>query len=530
MSLVATRLQNWRIENPELDRNMARPLEYGALDFFIEQTDAPNSIISPYLRNRAFASMGNTVQVPVINYDGDVTVSNTRSCVISDDENTSALYTVVWTTYSVGFTMVPTLYMNNEIDYQHDFERKMEKICRALATTLDSAAITALEAAKTQVLKDPLQYSFSSNTIAVPTQMATEILGDLNPMMRANAYPQMIHLVGNAGVDSLIRKLAQHGVYNDVNKRMEYDNKIIHYTNNVLNAEGKNGTAFAVVDGNVGVLTRVDRASLKRDNVNFHQWDVVRLPYIDLPVGSHYYTEVGDQSGIAGAASADMVCDGKEFFSFSVDVAYIVAYNSAPETVANPIIKVAIDAPEQNQPYGTPVYITNADQIGDGGNDGSIELDTKVASLNVNATKQLVASVKPSGTAVTYSSSDTDVAEVSATGLITAKAAGTAIITAEIYVGGATYTDECVVVVSAVPTITLDKDTLSLTAAGATGSLEATTTPEAYAVEWDSSDDAVATVEGGVVTPLTAGTATITAKITVGGVEYSDTCEVTVSA
>ena len=113
MSLVATRLQNWRINNPELDRNMTRPSEYGALDFFIQQTDAPNSIISNELRERAFASIGNVVQVPVINYDGDVTVSNTRSCTIADDENTSALYTVTWTTYSVGFTMVPTLYMNN---------------------------------------------------------------------------------------------------------------------------------------------------------------------------------------------------------------------------------------------------------------------------------------------------------------------------------------------------------------------------------------------------------------------------------
>jgi hypothetical protein len=41
--------------------------------------------------------------------------------------------------------------MNNEIDYQQDFQRKMEKICRALATTLDNGAIAALEAAKTQV-------------------------------------------------------------------------------------------------------------------------------------------------------------------------------------------------------------------------------------------------------------------------------------------------------------------------------------------------------------------------------------------
>ena len=360
MSLVATRLQNWRIENPELDRNMTRPREYGALDFFIEQTDAPNSIISPNLRDRAFASIGNDVQVPVINYDGDVTVSNSRSCSISDDENTSALYTVTWVTYSVGFTMVPTLYMNNEITYQHDFNRKMEKVCRALANALDSAAVAALEAAKTQVYKDSLQYTVTSNVVQVPTQMATEILGDVNPMMRANCYPNLVHVIGNAGVDSLIRKLAQHGIYNDVNKRMEYDNKVIHYTNNVQNASQKIGTFFAVEDGNVGVLTRVDREALRRASANFHEWDVVRLPYIDLPVGSHYYTAVGDQSSIAGDASADMVCNVKEYFGFSVDVAFVVAYNSAPSTVANPIIKAAIAAPAANTPIAMPVYVTNA--------------------------------------------------------------------------------------------------------------------------------------------------------------------------
>lgn len=360
MSLVATRLQNWRIENPELDRNMARPLEYGALDFFIEQTDAPNSIINPNLRNRAFASIGNTVQVPVINYDGDVTVSNTRSCVVADDENTSALYTVVWKTFSVGFTMVPTLYMNNEIDYQHDFQRKMEKICRALATALDTDAIAALSAAKTQVYKDKLQYDVQSNVIQVPTQMATEILGDLNPMMRANAYPQMLHLIGNAGVDSLIRKLAQHGVYNDVNKRMEYDNKVLHYTTQLTNEANKIGTLYAVADGNVGILTRVDREALRRARSNFHEWDVVRLPFIDLPVGSHYYTAVGDQSSIAGDASADMVCNVKEYFGFSVDVAFIVAYNSDASNVANPIMKAEIAAPETNTPLAMPVYVANA--------------------------------------------------------------------------------------------------------------------------------------------------------------------------
>ena len=458
MSLIATRLQNWRIENPELDKNMFRPCEYGALDFFIEQTDAPNSIISQNLKDRAFASIGNTVQVPVLNYDSEVAVSNERSCVISDDENTSALYTVVWKTYQVGFTMVPALYMNNEISYDHDFNRKMEKICRALATALDSDAIAALEASKTQVFKDLLQYQQSANVINVPKQMATEILGDINPIMRANCYPETVHIIGNAGVDSLIRKLAEHGIYNDVNKRMEYDNKIIHYTNNVLNGVGKNGTFFAVADGNVGVLTRVDREALRGTRANFHEWGVVTLPYIDLPVGSHYYTAVGDQSGIAGDASADMVCKVKEYFGFSVDVAFIVAYNSDVENVANPIVKAQIEAPATNQPYATPVYITNAEDFGGGGDSPEPEPEPVV------------------------------------------------------------------------PTITFDKDTLALTVGGADGEIAATTTPNEFVVHWVSSDEAVATVEGGVVTAVGAGTATITGTITVDGEDYTDTCEVTVTA
>ena len=339
---------------------MTRPCEYGALDFFVEQTNAPTSILNQNLKDRAFQSIGNTVQIPVINYDGDVTVGNVRSCVIADDENTSALYTVVWSTLSVGFTMVPSAYMNNEISYEHDFMRKMEKISRALADALDKQAVAALEAGKTQVLKDDLNYTFRGNAVEVPTQMATEILGDINPMMRANCFPEMVHIVGNAGVDSLVRKLAQHGLYNDVNKRMEYDNKVLHFTNNVVNEAGKNGTFYAVADGNVGVLTRVDREALRRTRANFHEWDVVRLPYIDLPVGSHYYTAVGDQSQIAGAATADLTCAVKEYFGFSLDVAFLVAYNSNPATVANPIIKAEIAAAAANTPIGMPVYVTNA--------------------------------------------------------------------------------------------------------------------------------------------------------------------------
>lgn len=78
------------------------------------------------------------------------------------------------------------------------------------------------------------------------------------------------------------------------------------------------------------------------------------------------------------------------------------------------------------------------------------------------------------------------------------------------------------------PSVTLDKETLTLTAGGATGSLTATTVPAGETVTWTSSDSLVASVAAGVVTPEAQGTATITATITVDGQNYTDTCAVTV--
>lgn len=78
--------------------------------------------------------------------------------------------------------------------------------------------------------------------------------------------------------------------------------------------------------------------------------------------------------------------------------------------------------------------------------------------------------------------------------------------------------------------IALDQDALALDAGGETAKLIATTVPFGSAVTWTSSDNAVAAVNDGVVIPLAAGSATITASITVGGTSYTDTCAVTVSA
>ena len=63
-----------------------------------------------------------------------------------------------------------------------------------------------------------------------------------------------------------------------------------------------------------------------------------------------------------------------------------------------------------------------------------------------------------------------------------------------------------------------------------TVTLTAQTYPVGQTVTWTSSNDEIASVSGGVVTCESAGQAIITAAITVGGVTYTDTCTVVVTA
>ena len=79
------------------------------------------------------------------------------------------------------------------------------------------------------------------------------------------------------------------------------------------------------------------------------------------------------------------------------------------------------------------------------------------------------------------------------------------------------------------PSISLNKETTTLTVGGDGETLVATVVPSDAVVDWDSSDDKVATVEGGVLAAVAVGEATITAKITVKGIEYTATCGVTVT-
>lgn len=357
MSLVLTRIQNIRA-NSNLDKFEYRPSRYGALNAFMVQSEDPTGILTEELKQKARTSIGNTLETPVIDYDADITIGSTRTLTIADSENTSRMVQITFATYAWGFTIAPAMYMNNEIGIQKDFETKMMKYIYAFAKKLDEAALAALAANKTQILKNPLLYGWSSNAINAKWTERENVFGDLEVMMGANDFYGQLHIVGDPGVESIMRKLQQHGLYNDVNKQNEFGTKVVHLTNNIAAAGGKYAQGYAVNAGSLGMLTRFERDCLLGTvSGDGHEWGIATLPLLNMPVGTYFYDSVGDYNAIAGAATADMTRTRKEHYGFAVDVAFLTAHNSAPSTLASPIL--AFNVSSEDAVYAKPVVVMN---------------------------------------------------------------------------------------------------------------------------------------------------------------------------
>lgn len=355
MSLVETRIQNI-LAGANLDKYEYRASRYGALNAFQKQTNDALGILSPEMREKARASIGSNLQAVVIEEDQSISIGNQRTLTISDSENTSHFVTITFATYAWGFTVVPSLFMNNEVDIQTDFNKKMIKYLYKFAATLDGVALAKLAAEKTQVIKDSLLYDKTGNAINAMWTERENLLGDLNVIMEANDYYGNLDIVGDPGLESIVNKLRQLGQYNDINKTNEFADKSFFFTNGMTKDENTYAQGYAINEGSLGMLTRFERECVLGTQARTgHEWDIVTLPFLNIPCGTYYYESVGDYHTIAGAASADMDRVKKEHYGFAVDIAFVTNYNSDKTTKAQPIL--AFNISNQNAVYGKPVQI-----------------------------------------------------------------------------------------------------------------------------------------------------------------------------
>lgn len=163
----------------------------------------------------------------------------------------------------------------------------------------------------------------------------------------------------------------------------------------------------------------------------------------------------------------------------------------------------------------------------------SVSLNSTVLSVKQGKTATLSASVYPNNATnkyVSWSSSNTNVATISSSGVINAVNQGSTTITVTTNDGHKTATCEVTVTEpTRVTSVSLDKTSLSLKV-DKTSSLTANVFPsDAYdkSVSWSSSNTNVATVsDNGEITANAVGTTTVTATTTDGG--FTANCSVTV--
>jgi hypothetical protein len=345
MSLVLTLMQPLRQKySPNgIDKFNMKRSRYGALDFHQRQSTGTQSLVSDELRASIKKSMGNTIQIPVLDTD-NVVITNTRSCTVQDSENTSRLITLSFVTYSFGFTMTPAQHFNNQISYQQDFDRKMEKYLIKFADTLDVASVNNLNLNRNINWTPDIAayYPQVGNALQVTAAQRNDFYNQAEAVLRTMDFYGTTNVVSSTSGMPIVNRIAAQGGGNAVNEAFQLAGYEWAYTNRIINNAGVNSTLFLVADGAVGIENRNDPDAIMKSRVGNHKiWDEVNLPLVNMKVASYYYEDCADRSALH-AGTSHLTRTKLEGYEFSTDVVYINSYLDNPATKYAPITKVEL--------------------------------------------------------------------------------------------------------------------------------------------------------------------------------------------
>jgi hypothetical protein len=334
-------------EFDSLDKNEHRRENYGVIDFFIRQTDVPNSLLRPSVRQSIPTSFGKNVHVPVVNHlDADAWITDVRTCVAPLRENTSAMVLLTFATIAGGWRMYPSQYENNLVDYNHDWVIRFNAFEDAIAKKLDNYAIGLLETNKNQVWTPDITNQFAQvgNVLQVPKSGQPTFYNYLKAIMASMNWQGGYHVLANTMHAPEVSYYQAQGQANSANLMFQFGGYDWRFSNNIpATGAGVKSSLFALPDGQVAFVSRLDPdARARRTATDGTQWGQVRLPRLGLDMGYVYKSMCGDaatdlaayNTGVTGL-TASMI----ESFYYSVDVAFITAYNSDPTTRFQPVVK-----------------------------------------------------------------------------------------------------------------------------------------------------------------------------------------------
>lgn len=339
MSVIATRILGVSASS-EVDKNN-RAESFGGIEFIQRQSERT---VSPALAEAAQNSDGQELTTHAFE-EQDMTVkvgAATRVIEVEDSENNTVNIPITFNEVSVEFTQVPVNLKKNKVSEQEDFDKKIFRASRAMGKHLESSIVASVEAIKTAIIENDLNYTFAGNTLSASWEDKDLLLGDLEVMMADNNFNDQVYIFASNGMKSILRFLGKYGENNERNERSEYDGKVFTFSKYIPNDTGQHTTGYAINGDAFGIVFRhEDQALDAREYTGIsHRLEVQEMPMLGIDVTVQYNEKYGDQSGIDSGTNYNLKRAVKLEWKFTANFAVVPPYVTTGG--ATPVIKFQI--------------------------------------------------------------------------------------------------------------------------------------------------------------------------------------------
>lgn len=334
------------------DKNERRASRYGAFELF-KRDYANSSIISPTTKAAIEESFGSRQVIDIVLDAQDVTIGNVRQCVVTDDENNANTIVYTFATAAFGFTMTPAQHVHSEVDYQMDFNKKLEKYLLKLAAQFDTACISQLETDKNQFFANiaPDFYALGdgvttdSQALQVPAAERTDMYNQIEAIMQTMDFYGMTDIVCTPAEMAAVRRYLAQGDANAINESFQFGPYTFHTTNRIVNGDASvASTLYAVEAGSTSFFTRLaPEAKGNYRSTDGHEWTVANnVPLVGIDM-EYKYSSTCSTDRIA-ATGSDRLSSASllESHEWAVDFGTVTVYNSNRATRYNPIQKFEV--------------------------------------------------------------------------------------------------------------------------------------------------------------------------------------------
>lgn len=330
----------------KMDANVWRASRYGARETFVKQSASNDGILSAEDIANIKKSYGISTKIPVLDMP-TVTIGSVRNCVIQPDQNSSKMIVLTFVSYVWGFTMIPSMYVNNDVKYELDWQKKMRKYLLAVLKLQDVTCLAKINTDRNAVFTNlTYEYPVVGNAFQVPRNSREDVYNQITGIMgTADFSASDYDVIANSGHEPLVNKLARNGTNNADNTLATLNGYNMHYSNSIVNNTGVRDTMYVVPPNTVAMATRNDPDARAGRRIAGAKWGEVDMPMLDITVGTYETEKCADATAIFPTAeTAGLTRAAMQGFEFSFDATYVTAYVGDRSANMAPIQKLEIAA------------------------------------------------------------------------------------------------------------------------------------------------------------------------------------------